>query len=87
MYYELSWFGKRWRHLCHPIQYFKAKIFISKIWFPKKFNIVCFKAQIPYWKLLFKYKYHSSYKEATIGEYKKYRKRHFGKELNLRRKG
>ena len=26
-------------------------------------NMACFKLQIPYWKLLFKYKYHSSYKE------------------------
>lgn len=32
------------------------------------FNIVCFKIQIPYWKLKFKYKYHGSYQEAIKHE-------------------
>jgi hypothetical protein len=49
----------------------KAKWWKLKISIPSKFNEICFKLQIPYWKLLFKYKYHGNYSEAVDGEYHK----------------
>ena len=71
--------------------YFEMSKIERVIWkirhsFPRRFNEFCFKVQIPYWKLLFKYKYHSNYREAELGEWKRYHKRHFGKELNVRSK-
>ena len=90
IYCDLSWIEKILRHMYHPVWYCKAKWWKFKHWFfinqPSKFNILCFKIQIPYWKLLFKYKYHSNYREAELGEWKKYHKKHFGKELNVRGK-
>jgi len=44
-------------------------------------NKACFKIQIIYWKLLFKYKYHNSYQEAVIPETNKTNKRYSKKGL------